>query len=789
MDTSKLAELYTYSDRSLVYFNEFATSDNGKFAVAAIMSRGLVKIDLETGEMTVLSSRTYGNGVGLFMSISNDGRYVASTMAGSGKLYIFDSAHCSQKYTLGNWPRYAAFTGSGCIERDIYPALRTLHPNITNSSGVHFLNNPALLELFMYYTGDSGQTASRRIRLTSEGGNAVNGYLALGDSFSSGEGDLEGGVWYEQGTDEQGNNATFEGRNLCHLSRRSYPYLLAVQLGYLTTNSQSPPSGGSFHSVACSGAVVGNLIGQGNDKITTSPTSEDEFKISDNQYDYYFKDSLSSWQPGHVKQLDFLLSDNGAGYGDNTKKPEIITLGIGGNDAGFGDVIAACVSPGVCAQAEPASQAAYNQAVAMAGLKPKLTQVYRRVMSASPSSRLYVHGYPNFVQEGGECALNVRFHAKELTMISEGIQYMNRIVRAAADEAGAFYVDVETILDGADLCSNSSDDQMSFNGVTAGNDINNSLTYILSAGVCIPRTGCIGKESYHPNHKGHYKYAERLLEKTQNFLAPMPVASPTDIPLPNKAYYGESAWDRVNYMNIGTSSVSLPLIEHGSFLSKSPSGLLSVEQVGLLPFSQLRIEVRSTPQTLAEIVVSADGVVSETISLPDDLEAGVHEVHLLGFSAVGEPIDIFETIVVGFSDTDFDGDKVEDSRDSCPIVENTGIDVDMDGVDDACDQSPVARELSEVDEDNPDEVENADNKGVVSPETEAGYEQLVAQTTGVLGASTTLAENSSSSQKLSSTGQPAAAKLLFGALLVMANIVLFAIARKHDQVKYRTGKR
>ncbi|MGB1036804.1 MAG: hypothetical protein ACPGYQ_06240, partial [Candidatus Puniceispirillales bacterium] len=50
-------------------------------------------------------------------------------------------------------------------------------------------------------------------------------------------------------------------RNLCHLSRRSYPYLMAVELGYLANTTQSPPADGLFHSVACSGAKIHNIIG------------------------------------------------------------------------------------------------------------------------------------------------------------------------------------------------------------------------------------------------------------------------------------------------------------------------------------------------------------------------------------------------------------------------------------------------------------------------------------------------------------------------------------------------
>src|SRR6185295_14449068 len=81
-------------------------------------------------------------------------------------------------------------------------------------------------------------------------------YLALGDSFSSGEGAQK----YEIGTDES--------ENLCHLSRVSFPYVIAQKLNF-----------SNFHSIACSGARSVNLSGG-------SGFSESKLVIDrDNQYE------------------------------------------------------------------------------------------------------------------------------------------------------------------------------------------------------------------------------------------------------------------------------------------------------------------------------------------------------------------------------------------------------------------------------------------------------------------------------------------------------------------------
>jgi hypothetical protein len=214
VDTAKIAEFYTYSDRSLVKFDEMAVSNNGKYMVASINRRGLVKIDLTTGAMTPLSSTTFNNGVGLFMAISSDGRYATVSKASSGRIMVYDSANCSVSYPAGSWPRFDALTGTGCVSKDIYPEIRAKNPDMTNASGLHFNDVSAELELFIYQPSNNG-SQSQRIRLTSAGYSpTARGYLALGDSFASGEGDNRGGSWYEPGTDEQGDIETFENRNL-----------------------------------------------------------------------------------------------------------------------------------------------------------------------------------------------------------------------------------------------------------------------------------------------------------------------------------------------------------------------------------------------------------------------------------------------------------------------------------------------------------------------------------------------------------------------------------------------
>jgi lysophospholipase L1-like esterase len=124
------------------------------------------------------------------------------------------------------------------------------------------------------------------------GGHGVAGaatsptYVALGDSFSSGEGSTP----YESGTDTSSNT--------CHRSTQAYGSLLAVADGYSTNALPST----NFAFAACSGAVTNDLF------------------------------SANHENTGEPPQLSAL--------GPATQK---VTLTIGGNDLGFGNVLSACL--------------------------------------------------------------------------------------------------------------------------------------------------------------------------------------------------------------------------------------------------------------------------------------------------------------------------------------------------------------------------------------------------------------------------------------------------------------
>lgn len=709
-DYGTLADPLRYTDDKPVLSDGFRTSQNGRYAVMQLRS-GLifVRVDLQTQEMTPFYRPSSVVNYPTF-AISNDGRYAYTNV--DNKVIIHDLSTCEISYERDEWVRKLdASQPTGCSSTgDIRQGIRNGSEGYIPGRSQTLPNYPGFSpngsEITLYSSGAAGW--KKVVLRANDYVSSARGYIAMGDSFSSGEGDTEGGTWYEPGTDEQGDTDTFLGRNLCHLSRRSYPYLIAKELDFLSRGVDeegnpapvTPLPNGLFHSIACSGAKIHNITGGSELELFAGTGGEDTFAKADNQYSNNYFGNLDNWQPGRIKQLDAFNSSIFGGYLQPEESPKTISIGIGGNDADFGGIIESCVlSPTTCVYAQSGSLAASELALTIAKLKPRLTDLYKEVKLTNPDAGIYVHGYPIFTQGyNGNCGNNVRLDQNETALVEEGVKHMNNVVQAAAKEAGVFYVDVTNILTGRNLCSGVSDENMTVNGITAGNDINNVAFGVFSSGLCFIRTGCLGKESYHPNQKAHEFYKSAIIEQTTNLTAAMPEPELANYPTPD-IFFGQVAADQIAELN-GGRSYTIVIPEPKPFIITSNKGSLEILQNELLAGSELEVLVESTPRTLGTFMVSEDGVLEESITLPEDLEPGPHRIFIKGVSKFGETISYYEQIIVGNSANDFDGDGVENSADSCSLVPDSGIDLDEDGIDDVCDE-----DIQELEPEEPEEPE------------------------------------------------------------------------------------
>jgi lysophospholipase L1-like esterase len=198
-------------------------------------------------------------------------------------------------------------------------------------------------------SGGSGNCGFPDTELSPEERATSGDYVALGDSYSSGEGADD----YLEGTDS--DDATKEAindfngwlwpgdphNNICRRSANAYSASVYESFDFE----------GDYRFGACSGGVVRD----------------------------YYEDNTSD-NEGEGPQRDHITDDT-----------SLITMSMGGNDFGFGTVVKSCVIGGSCATEEHGEQVDADMDAEI----DNLVQLYRDMEAdAPPGARILIVGYP-----------------------------------------------------------------------------------------------------------------------------------------------------------------------------------------------------------------------------------------------------------------------------------------------------------------------------------------------------------------------------------------------------------
>ncbi|MEU1280453.1 SGNH/GDSL hydrolase family protein [Streptomyces sp. NPDC005805] len=127
---------------------------------------------------------------------------------------------------------------------------------------------------------------------------------------------------------------------------------------------------------------------------------------------------------------------------------DLVSVTIGGNDAGFADVMTTCVL-----QSESTCINRINQAKAYVDstLPGRLDTVYSAIRAKAPSARVVVLGYPRFYKLNGSCIAGLT--ENERAAINGASDHLNAaIAKRAADHGYAFGSVVGTFT-GHEICS------------------------------------------------------------------------------------------------------------------------------------------------------------------------------------------------------------------------------------------------------------------------------------------------------------------------------------------------
>lgn len=225
---------------------------------------------------------------------------------------------------------------------------------------------------------------------------ALNGkYIALGDSFASGEGawDYEDGTDFDDRDDLWPFNDDEEDHNRCHRSKNAYSQILAADNDFA--------EGDGF--VACSGAQI------------------DDFNDPNDSH------------TGENPQLEAL--------DENTS---LVTLSVGGNDLGFADVLQDCILNGEGGVGFVDScQEKHDQRITdrLPELREELITLYRQAKAKAPNARIIVVGYPPLFVENPDDDYGNLLFAEDQEWMNDRAGDLNATLASAAEEAGVEFVD------------------------------------------------------------------------------------------------------------------------------------------------------------------------------------------------------------------------------------------------------------------------------------------------------------------------------------------------------------
>ncbi|MFC9649112.1 MULTISPECIES: SGNH/GDSL hydrolase family protein [unclassified Streptomyces] len=127
---------------------------------------------------------------------------------------------------------------------------------------------------------------------------------------------------------------------------------------------------------------------------------------------------------------------------------DLISISIGGNDAGFADVMTTCV---LQSEATCLNRVAQARAFVDSTLPGNLNSVYTAIRSKAPSARVVVLGYPRFYQLNGTCTSGLS--ENERAAINSAADYLNTATAKRAADHGFTFADVAGAFTGHEICS------------------------------------------------------------------------------------------------------------------------------------------------------------------------------------------------------------------------------------------------------------------------------------------------------------------------------------------------
>lgn len=271
----------------------------------------------------------------------------------------------------------------------------------------------------------------------------LSSYVALGDSFSSGEGT----GFYFDGTNYYAN--------LCHRSITAYPALLNRRAGFPVAN---------FEFWACTNTWA-NDMGRSTVSTTRAPWN-DPLK------DKWNEDSTSRESGQGINQFDRLTTDT-----------RIVTLTIGGNDTRWIEFIGHCIGINLMDGTsrffnyEPCE---YYQKQPLEAQIDSLwnedlwVKQIEEIKERAPDATVLLIGYPLLFSDWGGGNDTIPWNSGCYWLSKADQMFYNKMatrlnnhIREQAVESGALYIDVSNAMNSDEVCTEGNSAEWAINGASA----------------------------------------------------------------------------------------------------------------------------------------------------------------------------------------------------------------------------------------------------------------------------------------------------------------------------------
>ncbi|MBF4620855.1 SGNH/GDSL hydrolase family protein [Clavibacter sp. VKM Ac-2542] len=413
----------------------------------------------------------------------------------------------------GAWTQQASYAidlGDGKIKNRVIP--QRTQANAWVSLGVFPMNGIPTVSLSnLTHDGDGvDDIAWDAVAFQPLAAKPDNIVVAMGDSYSSGEGSSEsgGGNFYRE-TDLYGAHSTSSApaydsdvannrsRNACHRSDRAWSReaTLPGNASPIGDLADTYDSSMDYHLIACSGALTQHVLPYYSVAPSAAPSVVYRNNTLNGQFGKYRE----------VSQLDSGFLD------ENTT---LVTISIGGNDARFSEIVAACVSllTDCETQSLPGDTEKMPQATAERAAKdvtPAVTTVRSQIHKKAPNAKVLVMGYPNVF--GGDVIACMGIPKEEgdwlrgaSLEVNEALKDGTSAANSALGSIFATFQDPVPYFAGHEVCT--SDNYL--NGIrtdlSPGDDPN--------LGPYPFHTGVTSAQSVHPNALGQAAYARAMTD-------------------------------------------------------------------------------------------------------------------------------------------------------------------------------------------------------------------------------------------------------------------------------------